>query len=878
MNNVDQNPQEETPKTKIIRGINALCIPGQVYELRCLKAGKYRTISGYFDDLDDMADAALNLSDGRAVPAVYTTLNPVRRDLIGRSHNATKDYAEATTADRDILRLRRLLVDLDAIRPSGISATHEEHSLALRKAEEVRDHLLGLGWPDPVFADSGNGGHLIFGVDLENTMENVKLLEGVLKALDGLFSTDRVKVDTTTFNASRITKLPGTMARKGDHIPDFCPHRRSCILDAPHLLEAVPVTLLRELAGVKSDPRPEKGLFDRRLAEVLGQADPRPEWVDDVPVASGAWTQGRLESWLDRHEIEHREPVVDHDGRLKYVLDRCVFDPSHEGRDAAVFFTPEGENRGLIGYKCFHDSCSGKRWADVRELFDPKHRRRPTDQGDTSWLDDLAAKVKGGDGANAFEIPEITGPGGGRATGVDEDGEASSRALYRGFLESKGIECLDAGSGTGDTHHRYLASCPCCGQAGLFLIHKKTLKREYNCGGRSGVTWGQATSLWAGPRGGRRAFTTEELDEIPMPNWVVRDHILERSVAACYGASNVGKTFYALDLALSVATGSDFLGQFAVMKGSACYVLGEGVGGLRKRVQAWKEKRGMLGKIEGFAAIPYTFDLTGAGEAEVGEILRLSREKLGAVPSLVVLDTVSKHFGPGDENATVDMKAFTDCCGRFTEAGAAVLLVHHTGKDPGRGMRGNYTLVANIDTVIYCEEFGQRRGMDLICQKQKDAGFFAPYRVHNEEVAFGDGVTSLVLDYQDGPLADRPASKNRFERLVDEEEKVLHFSPTGEANARSKASIVEAVQAGIRATGRVEIPGVNKIRQAIDTLVLKGRLIVLGSANSLHNKFYKPESDSSFDVPDVEFFGDDGSSQGVEQAREMEGHLTGISR
>src|SRR4051812_33892019 len=163
---------------------------------------------------------------------------------------------------------------------------------------------------------------------------------------------------------------------------------------------------------------------------------------------------------------------------------------------------------------------------------------------------------------------------------------------------------------------------------------------------------------------------------------------------------------------------------------------------------------------------------------------------------------------PRQYHSTMDMKAFTDCCGRFTGGGAAVLLVHHTGKDAARGMRGNYTLVANIDTVICCEEFGQRRGMDLHCQKQKDAAFFEPYRVLNEEIDLGGGVTSLVLDYQDGPLTDRPASKNRFERLVDEEGKVLHFSPTGRANARSKGSIVEAVQAGIRATGSDEIPGV----------------------------------------------------------------------
>ena len=53
---------------------------------------------------------------------------------------------------------------------------------------------------------------------------------------------------------------------------------------------------------------------------------------------------------------------------------------------------------------------------------------------------------------------------------------------------------------------------------------------------------------------------------------------------------------------------------------------------------------------------------------------------------------------------------------------------------------------------------------------------------------------------------------------------------------------MEAVQAGIRATGSDEILGVNKIRQAIDTLVLKKRLAILESSNPLHNKFYKPDT------------------------------------
>ncbi len=179
---------------------------------------------------------------------MYVTLNPCLPDLLSRTCNRLQRHARETTRDDDILRRSNLLIDVDAQRPSGISATDEEHALALARTEAIRDYLCNVeGWPEPLVIDSGNGGHLWFAIDLPNNPESRQLVERVLKALHAVFSDDRVHVDTGVSNAARITKLPGTMVCKGDHTPER-PHRPSCVVSAPATRQVVTTEQLRTVA------------------------------------------------------------------------------------------------------------------------------------------------------------------------------------------------------------------------------------------------------------------------------------------------------------------------------------------------------------------------------------------------------------------------------------------------------------------------------------------------------------------------------------------------------------------------------------------------------------------------------------------------------
>jgi hypothetical protein len=87
-------------------------------------------------------------------------------------------------------------------------------------------------WERPIIADSGNGAHLLYKIDLPNDQEALAFVSGALAALDRRYSDGLAKVDVTCANAAGIWKAYGTVARKGDSIPGRS-HRMSRILEVP---------------------------------------------------------------------------------------------------------------------------------------------------------------------------------------------------------------------------------------------------------------------------------------------------------------------------------------------------------------------------------------------------------------------------------------------------------------------------------------------------------------------------------------------------------------------------------------------------------------------------------------------------------------------
>ncbi len=223
---------------------------GDVAEIRVPKAGRDGTISGYFDNFDTLVRSAMSL-DGKGT-GTYVTLNPVDPALLARSANKIKTRADLTTSDLNILSRRWLLIDLDPNRAAGISRTDAEHEAALARSQTIADALTGQGWPEPVLTDSGNGGHILYRIDVPNDQAGADLISMCLRAITNQYSDKDVSVDQTVYNAARIIKLYGTVARKGDNTPQRS-HRVSRILQIPESLKIVPQDLLGKLASEAID-------------------------------------------------------------------------------------------------------------------------------------------------------------------------------------------------------------------------------------------------------------------------------------------------------------------------------------------------------------------------------------------------------------------------------------------------------------------------------------------------------------------------------------------------------------------------------------------------------------------------------------------------
>jgi hypothetical protein len=338
---VDHPPVDLSALQEIQKGIDTLFDPNDVVEVRVPKAGKLGTVSGYFLASCPEVAPAIQKLDGKH-PGIYTTLNPVNPALLARAENRTKAHAQTTTSDPDIIRRIHLLIDADPVRPAGISSTDEEKEHSRIQTRAVFKHLRSRGWPDPTVADSGNGFHLIYNIDLPNDKDAANLVKAVLNALAAKFHTPESKIDVSVFNAARIVKAYGTLAAKGDDI-ESRPHRRSKVLTVGS--GVVTREQLQAIAGEVSSPAPtNKPISGMVIGTPHGFT---PEQIEEKLELCGITHHGLADGTIK--------------GQSKWVLDNCPFNPDHAGKDAAVFLTD-----GIPGFKCLHNSCADNHWKEFR--------------------------------------------------------------------------------------------------------------------------------------------------------------------------------------------------------------------------------------------------------------------------------------------------------------------------------------------------------------------------------------------------------------------------------------------------------------------------------------------------------------------------------
>lgn len=220
-------------------------------------------------------------------------------------------------------------------------------------------------------------------------------------------------------------------------------------------------------------------------------------------------------------------------------------------------------------------------------------------------------------------------------------------------------------------------------------------------------------------------LTADQLASLPPMEWLVDDILVDNSLAVLVGESGVGKSFMAIDLAASIATGQDkWHGRRIGRSGKVVYLAGEGLSGLNKRRMAWE-------KIHK-TTIGSNFHILPTGiEADTKYWDYFVDYVEEVEPVLTVIDTLSQTAGRLEENTPSEMARYLKQCGRLREAsGGTVLVLHHTGKNGG--YRGGSSIKGNVDTLMFLYDDGSD-DINLYMNKQKDGpeGSMGDYRLKN---------------------------------------------------------------------------------------------------------------------------------------------------
>jgi KaiC/GvpD/RAD55 family RecA-like ATPase len=235
---------------------------------------------------------------------------------------------------------------------------------------------------------------------------------------------------------------------------------------------------------------------------------------------------------------------------------------------------------------------------------------------------------------------------------------------------------------------------------------------------------------------------------------LVKGVLDECGMSVLYGESGAGKTFFTLDLALHIALGWEWRGH-KVRQGGVIYIAAEGQGGIRKRIEAFRQQHDLKNAAPPFALIPTSVDLLNP-DADTAPLIVKVKEAAERFPvKLVVVDTLARAMAGGNENASDDMGAFIRNIDRIKqETGAHVLIVHHCGKDTAKGARGHSSLRAATDTEIELTSNGDTGIKSACIKKQKDGeeGIEFVFRLEGLIIGKdedGDPIRSCVVHHEE---------------------------------------------------------------------------------------------------------------------------------
>ena len=269
----------------------------------------------------------------------------------------------------------------------------------------------------------------------------------------------------------------------------------------------------------------------------------------------------------------------------------------------------------------------------------------------------------------------------------------------------------------------YRSRCPDCREGGFWLT-----EFSFNCHscGWQGTLAELAEFFATEEEAETNSFefvTGAELECRPAPTDLVAGIIAEGALGCVFSKPGCGKTFLAIDMAYSIATGLPWAGR-AVQQGGVVYVLGEGAGGVGQRVRAWREAH----QVPEVADVHFVLEAVPLMDhGAIHRFVTAIRERTDN-PKLVIFDTLARCTLGMEENSARDMGlaiAGADIVRR--ELGCAVLLIHHTNAT-GERERGSTALEGAVDVLMWMKS--DETGITLSCKKSKDSEAFEDIRLN----------------------------------------------------------------------------------------------------------------------------------------------------
>ena len=335
--------------------------------------------------------------------------------------------------------------------------------------------------------------------------------------------------------------------------------------------------------------------------------------------------------------------------------------------------------------------------------------------------------------------------------------------------------------------------------------------------------------------------------------WIIENVLPERGFAALYGPPGSYKSFIALDIAEAVATGRQWMGNQISSPGAVLYIAGEGHGGIGARIKACKINNRTK---DGAQIYVIRYQLNLRSSADDFNLLMESIDALidrtGIELRLVQIDTLARAFGGGNENDSQDMGAFIHNCGRLQrKLDCALMVLHHSGKDATKGLRGHSSLLGAVDTQLELQKLASedyKEGVAgtgiLTISKQKDGQDNLKFGFEMIQININQGAEQgLGLD-ENVSLAVREQQE-----MINEQHKPTKKPPSRKGVGPNQTVAMDALHKAIKEFGEMQIVD-GKRNKCINL----GRWEDACTAKSMTNRQFKDSKLSLQEIKKIEIY------------------------